>query len=264
MSCEFVLSNIRSAERGLWTRIWKAWKHRPQEFSSDTLPPLKKVQRRSKNNKKKVIANDKKKKNSFGGAWRAFIQKRCARVCKVVFKELAIEYRQLTDDERAAFKMLGQHGTYEHRVGRTSFGEVARKLVRTANYRDLVRRGQQPDTNDTMHLETNVVALCADHVSHELMTISADSKILMHLKRSREEYMNDKVDAWHCDSGIVRRDQSLDALPQLCKQATSFIGIFGISNYLKWRCPIGIELPRIIGLCRESAYRNIYKTFITD
>ena len=74
-----------------------------------------------------------KSRRGGGGAWRAFISTTDVGLTKD-FSKLAMQYSQISNDERARLKALGKEGTRRHREDPSSrrFGPTARDTIRGA------------------------------------------------------------------------------------------------------------------------------------
>ena len=70
-----------------------------------------------------------------GGAWRAYLHVHGTSLRGGAATDLAANYRQLDQEERAYFEELGKQASSLHRLGQAPFGEAAaarRKAARTA------------------------------------------------------------------------------------------------------------------------------------
>ena len=113
--------------------------------------------RRSKRTLPKPVPTTKRgmpRRAPGGGSFRAYISQKCKGIAKACFRQLGEEYRALSCEERARFKVMGAEATVVHRQGGDAFGKTARELARLVLRREAQGRAQLLDTNATVPVLT--------------------------------------------------------------------------------------------------------------
>ena len=221
LSSEFLLAKLRSLHRGLWQRIWRGSVKRTGAQHVDG-------KRRRRATRRRRVRKHKTRKfkaqSCGGGAWRAFIHKRCAGVCKAAFRDLAIEYRGLSQEERAELVAEGASACASHRLGRKSFGLTARELARATCGREILDRVRRAcESGMQLPVETRVAAVSSDALDAELKTLTADRSVLKFLENVEGEEQAERVADWHVTEGARRRDNMITDLPMFADQRSPII-----------------------------------------
>ena len=141
-------------------------------------------------NKKNIDVVKRLRRSGGGGAWRRYISKRCKGVAKALVSEIAKEYKQLSDVEKAMLVEEGKLATEEHRRGQKAFGQVARDILRAGNKQAVFNRIEQRAQTSAEEASL-AIATSSDATHDSLKQIAADRRILALFKRVAEEARQD-------------------------------------------------------------------------
>lgn len=191
------------------------------------------------------------KRGGGGGPWRAFVSDRCRGIASFAFKALSDEYRQLPDDQKAAFVRRGALGTLLHKQGALSFGAVRKSLCRAA-------------LQDQSH--RRVLKALADQVTSSVlgplkikempfMELEAAAKMarvdeLLMARMCKEEVAQaaEQLVSWRQTVGLSLRDKFVASWPSV---APLVLGLTaqpagGECSVFDWACPSQLILPRLL------------------
>ena len=199
-----------------------------------------------------------RKTRGGGGAWRAFVSKRCKGVCKVANASLAEEYWKLTPDERRQLQQAGIQGTLTHRVGGRSFGMVARGIARrAARCRRQERALGLAGISHVNRSMSESLAIRLDDLSEEVKRLRTDSWMLRRIHRETATVETNDLEAWRQNKGVQQRDRAIVDAPMLSSHASSLLGVpHGDDRkvlMMDWYCPWTTQVPRLVTLLQRKA-----------
>ena len=256
--CEkFILARVKAREARL-------------NYPAYFYPKKKRVNRKSKGKKKAggtssaQSAKSKVRKTAVkggrrggGGAWRAFVRKRCTGVAdglQKIIKDVAAEYKQIKEsspDEFAELKALGSAASVSHRMGSKAFGPKASGQSRAETFRAAVARvSAQAALEDGLAVDGHQRSLaCSPAAARDMVQEArADDLVVAKLRRMDKRDSAERTIGWNNDGGAAKRNAAVTAVPPLAKYCH---GIQCkpcpfVQSWMDWTCPIGTIVPAIV------------------
>jgi len=213
----------------------------------------------------------KKVRRGGGGAWRAFVSKRCRGIEKATFHTLARDYAGLTAEQKAEVSQEGSLATKAHKAGGRSFGMTPRELGRVVAKRRLAQLAGRQDEDHLALLPYGqpgkALALQTSEVGEAVKRAKIDSMIFRRVASYVHEDAAKSIVDWRGKEAFTSRDRFVAALPGIARMAPCVRSepvVQGADFVLSWMVPLGSQVPRLLGLEKRAEYRPFLRSLVEE
>lgn len=202
------------------------------------------------------------RKSPGGGSFRAFISSRCKGIAKACFRQLAVEYRRLTNEEKGDFAKVGKEATMVHRHGGDSFGLAARAIARLIAKREQQHRASLLDSGailPSIH-PAALRGIEAKDIPKILFKVRCDEKILRRLRRERVHQAAAALQDWRSTVGAKHVVGAVHAIPGIAAATPALSGLpsaQALAACLTWCCRCGAEVPRLLAAAKADGNEQL-------
>ena len=262
LSTQFVLSRFRlnatRDTRPSGLRKERSKRKRRKRNQLNLKKPRQEMKKQTRRKESKVV-----KRRGGGGAFRAFVRKRCKNIGWKAMKELATEYRNLPEAEKNLLRAEGRQATLRHRSGENAFEEtrnantIAQKALERIND-GVINMGRIPTAEDVEEMR----AMSTDQFLQFTLETKADKRVHDYVDAELNHRAAVTVKAWReSSSSRSAANDFLTAVRHFAGNgsvaASPTPPIGGLGTVVVWRGALRSLMPRMVALLDTKEFQNL-------